>query len=423
MTPTHGRFRVPVGLAVLTLVVFGFARGGVHLFASSRTTATSPSSSPHRPVFHRHLHNQLRNCTGVPIRPSQASSLPSIVKAHHAGTTFCLAAGTYNLSGVIVPRRGDSFIGAGPGRAGTVIQCSVVSVCFDIHSVREVLVRSLSVRDAKQANMKLGLSTVIDTITSIGGGKTGLVANGVTGQAADDVVKNSIIQSSATNCGAFGGPGYCAGFKVNGVSGVVIKNNLFRHNCGSAALWLDINARGNFVLRNNTSINNNAGGLASCGDTDGIRVEISCFGTVSGNTVYGNAGDQIDIVNSNNILVSGNKVTASGTGNFGIRVLGSDRPVTQGGTGNKECASSDGTYHTFNNAVTSNTAKLQSDSRHGAIAASGAGQLYNNSFQANTYFGGQCSADVWVWWNGSSNLDTNFAGWQELGQDTSGSCS
>ena len=423
MTPTHQRFRVLAGVAVLTMVVFGFAPVGVHQVTSSRTTPTPPSSSPLRPVLHRHLHNQPRDCKGVSIRPSQASSLPSIVKDHHAGTTFCLAAGTYNLRRVIVPRRGDSFIGAGPGRAGTVMECSAVSFCFDIIFVSDVLVRSLSVRSATQANMKLGLSTVIDRITSIGGGNMGLQANGGAGQAADDVVKNSIIEGSATNCGAFGGPGYCAGFKVNGVSGVVIKNNLFRHNCGSAALWLDINARGNFVLRNNTSINNNAGGLASCGDTDGIRVEISCFGTVSGNKVYGNAGDQIDIVNSNNILVSGNHVTATGSGNFGIRVLGSDRPVTQGGTGNKECASSDGSYHTFNNAVSSNAVKLRSGSQNGTVAASGAGQLDNNSFQSNTYSGGHCSADVWVWWNGSSNLHTNFGGWQEFGQDTLGSCS
>ena len=360
---------------------------------------------------------------GVDVEPASASSLPSIVTRRPPGTTFCLTAGTYHLNRTIVPREGDSFIGAGPGRAGTIVDCSAVSSCFDIHSVSDVEVRTLVVRDAQLANIKLGLSTVVAGITSIGGGKLGLVASGGLGQAAAVVLKDSVVYRAATNCGAYGGPGYCAGFKVNAVPGIVVKNNLFRDNCGGAALWLDINSR-DFQVEDNFAIDNdNASGQSSCGETEGIRVEISCFGTVSGNTVYGNAGAQIDLFNSNNMSVSDNRVTGQGSGGFAIRVLSSGRPLTRGGTGEGECASTDGAYHSFNNEITSNVVQLRGGSKSGAVAFDGH-DSFDNEFRSNTYLGGRCWSESWVWWDGSSNVATDFLSWQrEFNQDMSGACS
>jgi parallel beta-helix repeat protein len=203
----------------------------------------------------------------------------------------------------------------------------------------------------------------------------------------------------------------------------VVKNNLFRDNCGGAALWLDINSR-DFQVEDNFAIDNdNASGQSSCGETEGIRVEISCFGTVSGNTVYGNAGAQIDLFNSNNMSVSDNRVTGQGSGGFAIRVLSSGRPLTRGGTGEGECASTDGAYHSFNNEITSNVVQLRGGSKSGAVAFDG-DDSFDNEFRSNTYLGGRCWSESWVWWDGSSNVATDFLSWQrEFNQDMSGACS
>jgi hypothetical protein len=58
------------------------------------------------------------SCIGVAVNPGD--NIQTIVKAHPAGTTYCLAAGTHNRQSV-VPKNGDQFIGAFDGTNGAVL--------------------------------------------------------------------------------------------------------------------------------------------------------------------------------------------------------------------------------------------------------------------------------------------------------------
>jgi parallel beta-helix repeat protein len=54
---------------------------------------------------------------GNRVRVGRATNLPSVVRAHGAGTTYCIAAGVHRETAPIIPRRGDVFVGA----AGAVL--------------------------------------------------------------------------------------------------------------------------------------------------------------------------------------------------------------------------------------------------------------------------------------------------------------
>src|SRR3977135_2326871 len=58
------------------------------------------------------------SCRGVAVNPGD--NMQTIVNRNAAGTTYCLAVGTYNQQSV-VPKNGDQFIGAFDGTKGAVL--------------------------------------------------------------------------------------------------------------------------------------------------------------------------------------------------------------------------------------------------------------------------------------------------------------
>jgi hypothetical protein len=352
-------------------------------------------------------------------------NIQSALNQHAGGVVRLAGGGVYSPTTTLkVPSGTELTTAITP--VGT-IRCrdGTTAICVDAHGTTGARIDHVNLsfsgsNDPGEDGIRGGNATTMGPGLSISGaGRFGIVMN----QTAGDVVTGANVSGNATNCGAYGGVGYCGGIKSNATNGTVVENSTVSSN-GSNGIWFDINSQGSFSINGNTSDQNKG---------DGIRVEISCFGSLSGNTVGSNLGTGIHLVNSNNISVgtstSRNDVTTTG-GNDGITVVANGRPVGHGGTGDGSCAGKappgsqpNGTfYYNFNNTVSSNTVTMTSGTKDGFwTTASATGLTYSDSFSGNIYLGGQASAKGWNWGSGStSQLSLTFPGWQTKGQDTNG---
>lgn len=342
--------------------------------------------------------------------------------AHPATATICLAPGSYTLDRTLRPRSGQTIRGSdsdpptiacaeacfdgqnGPDDVTLVALILEGASRDDVRTGDRWLIDHVVARSAAQDGVKVtGTGTVVRASTMEHNGRFGLAANG----AIDVQVLDSTIADNPTDPSF--GEGFSGGLKANDTVGMIVRGTTFRDTGGAGALWFDINSRDFQIV----------GNLVSPAGGDGIRIEISCNGTVESNVVSGAAGTQIDVFNSHDITVRDNDVDASSAGSFAIRMLGNGRESNRGGTAGRECA--DGArYRNADNLAESNRVSLGDGAMNGVVGASG--DTLGNTFVDNDYRSPDCEASSWTWWTGTSQVSVGFTEWQAFAQDTAGGC-
>jgi parallel beta-helix repeat protein len=184
-------------------------------------------------------------------------------------------------------------------------------------------------------------------------------------------------------------------------------------------LWSDVSSTG--ITYDSNYVYNEGG--------PGIQYEISCFGTISNNTLTNNGwsdagwwwGGGISVNASHDVLVTGNVLLNNYNGIMGVQQnRGSD---STGACGN---------YVISNLTVSGNTTVVKttspaSNGAGGLVTDDGATQIFSNNdvFSGNTYYLGPApgsnTASKWFAWivNGASGGVT-AAQWQAAGEDTTG---
>jgi hypothetical protein len=323
---------------------------------------------------------------------------------------FCLASSTtYRTPTTIVPYKNSTIITVNTPYA--TIGCSNIphtdiastDPCVDLVNSTDVTLKQLTVKNAPAQDINLGVRSTVDTVSIQCAGDIGITADQL---SSDSTVVNSTFQYnpaseavaiSQQNCPSQNPPpftcqqfdpdgkeGHCAGLKSSNSQGLTVQGNTFTDNGGGGALWFDASSRGSSVNPTFDVLGNTVTSNDLVDGTDGIRLEISCNASVTGNTVNGNSGTEIDLVNSNHITVGGNGGNGPNivkTGSLkGIRILGDGRWSNGDSSdiGNGSCAQPIGDphgsawyFHAEDNNVINNDITVGTGGQNGNVNLSG----------------------------------------------------
>src|SRR5215213_2808950 len=230
--------------------------------ASTSATATAEQGS-------------VGSCTGVRVEPGR--DIQEAINASPAGTTLCLAAGTFTTRSPITPKNGMQLIGA--GKNVTSITTSSATTLIELRGRSDVLLQgfdvsgavgSLACKPACGRGIRAGVNTVIDDVRSHHNAVTG-----IGGAGPNLLVRNSELDHN----GRSDFFGCCAGGIKTGTA-YRIENSYVHDNVGMG-IWCDVGCKdGSFQVYGNTVVGNAVGG---------IRYETSASpAMISGNTVRGN---------------------------------------------------------------------------------------------------------------------------------------
>ena len=341
------------------------------------------------------------------------ADIQQAINANPEGTTFLLAAGIRSLSSTLVPKDGDSFVGAGQGQ--TILQAATSTINgFDSKSkVANVQIAGLTVhgfsqgirtgpgwnvQDVEAAYNVIGIHMYGDNVVVSGchvhhNKQFGVHGTTSVGQQmlGSDVSYNHIDSSISS--------GYAGGAKWVSATGVLVRGNDIHDNYGNG-LWLDIEVRDATVTGNSLH-----------GNTDeGLRVEISSGVLVEGNLIEGNGSAAVDVVNSHDVIVRGNTLVASAAAIDVLRFLGNGRRKSSGVE-----------YANVNNRAESNTITLVARAQRIGVVRS-AGTSYGNGFTGNTYNVPSLTVTYFKWWDGVTQKRVVWSAWRAAyGQDSGGS--
>jgi parallel beta-helix repeat protein len=254
----------------------------------------------------------------VNISPGSGSNIQNAVNSHPAGTAFCLAPGTFNITSAITPKTGNSFTGT----YGAVLDGSGWSTSDSTQGafrawnqdVDDVTIRNVVIRNMPQR-----------AVSTIYGGPdrwivdhNDLFACQVGLQHADfaRVTNNSIHHNRqygivdyrstgaliANNEIAFNNtisnwPGAMGGTKWVGASNLTIRGN-FVHGNYHHGIWLDTTGSGHLIEDNLIADNTGMG----------IFYEASGGAVVRNNEIARNTGNGLYISNSHDVEAYGNRL-------------------------------------------------------------------------------------------------------------------
>lgn len=362
-----------------------------------------------------------------------SGSIQAAIDANPPGTTFCLS-GSYKVTQTLRPKQGNVFQ-SGFSR-GSIY--GGAPIYFDgTDGPSGVRITGITLTGASDSNIRTGDGWVLDGLDVSRAGRVGIRLVGTA-----PIVRNSVIHDNGTilQRTAYGILGVGAvnavvdhnelygnnvarntedddagTLKMNSTTGLRLTNNWVHHNHGMG-LWLDNDSMGATVSGN--LVENNLADSASGAMAEGIRVEISCYATVSNNTVRGNQKyAQIDVQNSSYNTVIGNTVSVpvgASSKEFGIRIIGEYRNKTGAHCGNF--------YYTTGNRITGNHIYLGNTVTKVGVVRVG-GSVKNNKFESNDHHTANCTGSQWRWWTGTSNVLVPFSTWRNTyGQDTIGTC-
>ncbi len=338
------------------------------------------------------------------------ASIQAAISANPSGTTFQLAAGTWQLSATLKPKAGDHFLGAGMGQ--TILDG--VTQTFDGFAggsaTTNVEVAYLTVRGFVNG-VKTGSGWVLHDLEATAN-QVGIKMNGTGPVVRDSQIHHNARYgvSGTTSNGQFLrndvsynrtdttlNPGSSGAAKWVNSTGLVVDGNTVHDNFGKG-LWLDGEDRGctfsNNVVQDNLD--------------EGIRVEIGYGSVVEGNQVQGNGGAAIDVVNSSGTVVRGNTISAPASQRNVLRFFGSGR---LNGAGVE--------YTNTDNRAEGNAIALLSQQLVG-VARTG-GTTSGNSYDFNSYQTSSLTGSYFKWWDGSIQWTVAWGGWQGFGQDLNGS--
>ncbi|MFN2490561.1 MAG: right-handed parallel beta-helix repeat-containing protein [Actinomycetota bacterium] len=257
-------------------------------------------------------------CTGVTIEAGE--SIQNAIDDHPERTTFCLAAGTYEVESDIEPKDGDRLIGT--GMSATFLRGAGAEIIIDADGAADVVVSHMDISGSQGtpeckpscgSGFRGGDDNVVDSVRfrdhpnhGIGGSDGGLV------------VRNSILDHN----GSEPFTGCCAG-GIKGGTGFTIEDSEVFSNVG-VGIWCDVGCPGGMEVYGNHIFDNTR---------DGIRYEISDGGAIiEGNTVENNntanitgGHGGITAVGSANATISNNVLRGNGVA--GIVVVAGTRGV------------------------------------------------------------------------------------------------
>ena len=391
-----------VGVAAWAVVCMTLAACG----GSGKLSATTSVAIPGGPS------------TDCSVTVAAGGDVAEAVASSALGAVICVPSGGYTLSAPVAPLSGQTIRGVG-ARAPT-LTCDA-PVCFDgrgggtdvtlsnlilqgatsadIRTADGWVVTQVSVQTAADSGMKVqGANVTLRDVYAVSDGRFGIVAK----DAEHLTIDGATILDSPADAGF--GIAFSGGLKLNSVSGASIGGVHVRGGSGGAGIWIDNNTT-DFAVSDSS---------VEAVPHDGIRIEISCNGTVSASTVSeaGNAG--LDVYNSHDVGLNANAVTGAGT--WAIRMLVNGR---SSGPGGGSCLQ-DGTFPSTRNTADGNTVTLSDGVRIGVDHQGGV--TSDLSWTANRYTVPSCDAASWSWWDGVSESDVGFTGWQGFGQDVAGSC-
>lgn len=363
-------------------------------------------------------------CTGVQVLAG--SNLVTVANAHSPGSTFCLAAGIFNLGASIPIQSGDKWVGAlGPGgeRLSIVTGNGTTAYLVTAPSSNVVLANVIVERfaNASQQGVNTGAQTqwIFDNVEVRENAAFGLHShNGTTirnsyihhnhqmglGGSGDNVlIENNEI--AFNNYLGETKPGFEAGGTkwVNTVN-LTIRGNFSHHNCGNG-LWVD-GGGVNVLIEDNVAEDNWAAGIFSELNPGPVVIR----NNVANRNSFGDAGTACDY--------------PGGAGQGGIRVNASVDVEVYGNV----LADNDGGISSVDDHRSPDVINLYvhdnevtwSVGRNGIQdTATGSGEPFsataNNRFRNNTYhYEGIDSAPFQ--WAGNKT----WAQWQAAGQDLTG---
>jgi parallel beta-helix repeat protein len=360
--------------------------------------------------------------TGCRVVVPTGGSIQAGLRRAPRGATVCVTSGSYEVRSSLLPKADQTIRGI--GSPPPTITCSTAFCVDGSTGPDHVSLVRLTLTGASQGDIRTGKNWVIQGVEARSAGVVGISVRGsgvsITGSY---VHHNGKVGINAVNVGQLSivgtqvsfnptdlsfGAGFSGGLKLNGVNGLLLQNNFVHDNGGGAGIWLDSDSS-NFDLKGNRVLGN---------AKDGIRVEISCSGTLEGNTVEGSGGTGIDVFNSHAVTLTSNTVSAPAGAGAAMRMLGNGRTISRG---SGVCLIG-GVYNNVDNIAIGNSITMTDAATQVGILSTG-GVTATNSWTGTTFVVPDCAGLQWRWWDGTTNQKVDFAGWQGFGQDLTGSCS
>ncbi len=364
---------------------------------------------------------------------SYSSGLP-LKRVLSPCTTSNVVAGTYCINYGIT-QKSTIYMFDDPGGMGGVTYAKFSPIFSS--GVSNIL-KSMTIEHVAGSAASIGAKSLGDTLEVAYAHLTG-VSLGGTSQTAGATLQNSHLHDNGlkgaggpTTGGLFannevdhnGTMGFDGneergGAKFSTTSYLTVSGNNVHDNTGNG-IWFDVDSSHD-TITGNTSVNNAAlqelgGGM---GGGNGVRVEKSCYMTISGNTLTNNVRAGIAVTNAHDVSVGA--VGGGTTGNTvldnafaEVAVTGNSMPNTQ-----VNCNPGGGPILLKNNVVQGNTMTMSVDAWTGWSLDSGMSLDPSNMFGANTYQLSSCLAGQW---STASGALVSFATWQANGQDMTGSC-
>jgi hypothetical protein len=439
-----------VVLAVLTGTLTA-CQGHPPAAVSSRPPSVSPSVTPTASSVPA-VSATPPACSGVNVPPGTGTLTARLISRKPAGTTFCLAAGTYNINHAVLLSSNDQLRGAGIGT--TIIDESAVtgrtqdSNTYCLYGYggttgqHDVTVSDLTVQGCHNStyngyNLKEGDNWTVRRVESRFGDE------GLTGNCDHCLIHDNIHYGVAPNAGIITnselyGNGYCSGLcggtgdwgmtKSVHLASMVWRNDYIHNNF--TGIWCDGCFKGSTVLIGRNRIEDNFGpgvdfenSWGQCGDCSGGLI------IVRNNTLSGNATDdgvntscshdgQITIRASIGVVVGpGNTIDSSNGANA---LCVKDDPGSGAGNPNSPQATVPFTF-TGNTVILRGTALVGETGDYGAIHGvstdSSTFVSANNVYQSDTPDGGHFQfytlSHYPPYWT--------YSQWQGRGFDASGS--
>ncbi len=353
-------------------------------------------------------------CLVGSVRIVPGASIQTAVNNSPAGTSFCLAAGTHNISTPITPKAGNSFIGEyGAILAGGDVASTAFAPVVDNVTIRNLIVEHFAnpvqfgalsaeghsgwVIANNEARLNFGYGIRIGPSAQIL--RNNVHHNGqlgIGGSGANDVLvaDNEIAYNNTNN----NDPGWEAGgTKFTVTDRLTVRNNWSHHNTGPG-LWTDIN-------NINTIYENN---LVEDNTMMGIFHEISYACIIRNNIVRRNGlsykdwiwGAGILVAASPNVEIYGNTLEGNADGIGAAQQNRTGDPATHGA-------------HEISNLYVHDNDVTMTEGWTGLAQDVGDTSYFssrNNRFLANTYHVSGV-ATLFTW----DNQELTLAQWQAKG--------
>jgi hypothetical protein len=244
------------------------------------------------------------SCSGRAIH--SGDNIASIINNAGAGTTFCIAPGTYRPGTTLRPKDNVTLVGTGLSRDGVLITTSKLELIVNASGVRGLTLRNLAISGAINRCPRRNCGATGDGVhggTSVRATNVHVYGNGRSGFSSTiglTISGSRLDHNGAVKYGDM--DGVSSGVKSSAPLTVI--NSVVDHNYGNG-LWCDMQC-GAFTVKGSTVTYNTS---------TGIHDEISQGPAVIANNVvkYNNSAKEaghggIGIIDSKNVAVYGNTV-------------------------------------------------------------------------------------------------------------------